>query len=222
MMNDETTSPEAEISPQTQDSRPKRKRTGRKRTKFASPKSTPWPVRGLWEAAPQEQKEMAHQTCMLILEYWMGKKTKASAAKELGVSSLRVWQLSQQAISGMMAGLLKQPRRRVGPEAFERGAGESRESLQKRIMALEKELARTEDLVRVLRMAPWATARTESGGKEVPKRARSKSRKGRAPGKKAAARRAPADRPSGEGSEAHGPGAGCAGPGPGSDETDAP
>ena len=73
-----------------------------------------WPVRGLWENAPPEEKERAHETCMKILEYWLGKKSKGKVAKELEITPLRVWQLSQQALSGMMAGLLSQPRRRGG------------------------------------------------------------------------------------------------------------
>ena len=125
----------------TDASPPKRRaRTGRKRTVFKTTPKPAWPVRGLWESAPQAEKEEAHRTCMLILEYWLGKKSKQAVAEELSVTPLRVWQLSQQALSGMLAGLLKQPRKRVGPEAFERGHAESRESLKKRIEALEREI----------------------------------------------------------------------------------
>ena len=46
--------------------RKRRKRTGRKRTVFNPPAKAAWPVRGLWEAAPDDQKKRAHQACMAI------------------------------------------------------------------------------------------------------------------------------------------------------------
>lgn len=165
----------------SEEPRPKRRRvrTGRKRTDFKTRPKPAWPVRGLWESAPQAQKDEAHRACMLILEYWLGKKTKSAVAAELSVKPLRVWQLSQQALSGMLAGLLAQPRRRVGREIFEGREGESREALKRRISALEKELLRTEDLVRVLRTAPWASPSPESSPKEGSTSAK-RSRKKRA------------------------------------------
>lgn len=171
----------------------RRARTGRKRTVFKAPSKAAWPVRGLWESAPQAERERAHRACVLILEYWLGKKTKSAVAEELSVKPLRVWQLSQQALSGMMAGLLAQPRRRVGPEVFERPRGESREGLKRRIATLEKELSRTEDLIRVLRTAPWASASTDSTPKEGASRA-SKSRKRKAGKTTSVARRTTARR----------------------------
>ena len=88
----------------------KRTRRARKRSAFSKVPRPAWPVRGLWEAAPREEKQAAHEACMKVLEYWLGKKTKAEIASELGVTPLRVWQLSQKALSGMMAGLLPQPK----------------------------------------------------------------------------------------------------------------
>jgi len=171
------------LSNQPQSSEPepipkkRRVRKGRKRSVFLKTPRPAWPVRGLWEQAPKEEKERAHKTCMLMLEYWLGKKSKAEIAKELEVSPLRVWQLSQQALSGMLAGLLTQPRKRVTPEAFERRAGESREALKKRIATLEKELSRTEDLVRVLRTAPWLSPSSDSPEKGGPTRAKTRKKK---------------------------------------------
>lgn len=173
---------------------PKRRtRRNRKRTVFHKAPRPAWPVRGLWESAPEEARQQAHTTCMKILEYWLGKKTKAQVAEELSVSGLRVWQLSQQALSGMLAGLLKQPRCRVGPEVFQPGRAKSREQLQKRIGELEAELARTEDLVRVLRTAPWMSSSSESSVKEGSKRGRKKT--ARRTKSTRAPRAAPASRP---------------------------
>ena len=78
-----------------------RSRRGRKRTLFRTTPPPAWPVRGLWESAPAQEKERAHETCMTILEYWLGKKSKAEVAAELEITPLRVWQLSQQALSGL-------------------------------------------------------------------------------------------------------------------------
>ena len=159
------------------DSSPKRrKRTGRKRSVFHKTPRPAWPVRGLWESAPQEAREAAHKTCMLMLEYWLGKQDKTAVAKELGVSPLRVWQLSQLALSGMLAGLLPQPRRRVKPSVFEPKGTESPVSMSRRIMELEKELARTEDLVRVLRTAPWSQGATRAPKKGGQSRGAKKKR----------------------------------------------
>jgi hypothetical protein len=156
---------------------PQRTRAGRKRTVFKCPATAAWPVRGLWEAAPQEEKERAHQTCMEILEYWLGKKGKAEVARDLSVSPLRVWQLSQQALSGMMAGLLTQPRRRVSSEVFEGRPDETPAALRARVVELEKKLSRTEDLVRVLRTAPWAAPSSDATPKGGASRAAKTQRK---------------------------------------------
>lgn len=148
--------------PKTGSLKKSRTRVGRKRSNFEKAPKPAWPVRGLWESAPLEEKTRAHQTCMRILEYWLGKKDKAQIAREMEITPLRVWQLSQQALSGMMAGLLRQPRRRVGKEVFEKATGMSVTALRRRITELEKELSRTEDLVRVLRTAPWLNPQPES------------------------------------------------------------
>tara|TARA_R110002072_G_scaffold66295_6_gene163500 strand:- start:4115 stop:4552 length:438 start_codon:yes stop_codon:yes gene_type:complete len=128
---------------------------------------------------------------MTILSFWMGKTTKQDAAKQLEVTPLRVWQLSQSALSGMLAGLLPQPRTRVPKGAFEVKPTASRASLEKRVRHLEAELSRTEDLVRVLRLAPWSGASTESTSTGGKTRAQKKKR---APKKKAAVRRTSPDR----------------------------
>jgi len=89
---------------------PRRRRRGRKRTKFQVPKRFPLPVRALWQLASEEERKRAHETCTAILEHWLGKASKKEVARTLSLPPLRVWQLSQQALSGMLAGLLVQPR----------------------------------------------------------------------------------------------------------------
>jgi len=148
-------------------------RRTRKRTRFKMPDPA-IPVRGVWQPAPPEEKERAHQTAMGILELWLGKTSKGELAKRLQVTPLRVWQLSQLALSGMVCGLLKQPRRRtpgvmVKPE-------DDPKKLRKEIEKLKDQLARTERLVQLLRDLPLvreaeaAEAAGKKRGKAVPAR----------------------------------------------------
>lgn len=192
------------------ESKPRRKRTGRKRTVFQAPARPAPAVRELWTQASQAEQRRAHETCMLMLEYWLGKKSKQEVASELGVPLLRVWQLSQQAVSGMLAGLLKQPRRRRTPAEIASTAPEDDPvRLRGQIRELETKLSRTEDLVRVLRTAPWAVKEspTEEDGrgraKKRRKRASTSHRTRRVPSPKTRTHRSaapqPAARPGGDG-----------------------
>jgi hypothetical protein len=85
---------------------------------------------------------------------WLGKVTREEAATELGLSTLRLWQLSQQAVAGLVAGCLKQPRFRRGRspagEAPEEGVG----VLRKKIAALERELDSARRLIGILKDLP--------------------------------------------------------------------
>ena len=83
---------------------------GRVKRKYKFPNKVALPVRALWETASPEEKEKAHQTAAALLEYWTGRAKKEEVAQKLGIPPLRVWQLSQQALSGLAAALVKQPR----------------------------------------------------------------------------------------------------------------
>src|SRR5262245_18181456 len=96
------------------------KRRGRKRARFGIRKEPARSVKSLWEGAIEDDRQRAHRTCMAILEMWLGKKAKGDVERELGLSGIRVWQLSQSALSGMLCGLLKQPRTRGRPEEMPR------------------------------------------------------------------------------------------------------
>lgn len=158
-------------------------RRTRKRTRFKMPEPAV-PVRGLWQHATEEERERAHQTAMGILELWLGKTSKGELAKHLQVPPLRVWQLSQLALSGMVCGLLKQPRRRA-PGAMTRPEDDPKK-LRKRIAELEDQLGRTERLAILFRDLPLtraaeaAKAAGEKRGTAVQRgRARSASAVGR-------------------------------------------
>src|SRR5262245_40327811 len=115
--------------------RPRAPRPLGKRLVFQIPKVA-LPVRGLWEAASEEERQRAHRQGVSILEWWVGRRTREEVGLELGVGSLRVWQLSQSALSGMLAGLLRQPRRR-GRAAMRAVLDDERQELA----ALKKENA---------------------------------------------------------------------------------
>jgi hypothetical protein len=117
--------------------RPKRTRRFKKRVRFQPPKPIV-PVKALWESASEEERTKAHKTCTLMIEYWLGRKSKAEMVAILGLPPLRVWQLSQSALSGMLAGLLKQPKaRKRGAEAM--SATSELSELRKEIARLKKE-----------------------------------------------------------------------------------
>jgi hypothetical protein len=112
----------------------------------------PAPVRALWRSASPEERERAHQTAVTVLKTWLGKSSREEGAKELGLTPLRFWQLSQQAVAGLVAGCLRQPRFRgradLGPEA------ESASVLKRRIGVLEREVEAGRRLIGLLRDLP--------------------------------------------------------------------
>ena len=132
----------------------------RKRTRFGVPDWKPRPVRALWESATDADRERAHRSAMVILEYWQARLSKQEAAEKLGVKPLRVWQLSQQAVSGILAGLLTQPRDRGAAkdaagalEAQERRSRRER-ALERRVVQLERQLEESARLIEVMRELP--------------------------------------------------------------------
>ena len=115
-------------------------RRGKKRAFHRIPKM-PIAVRALWESADEASQRTAHGLCTAILETWVGKASRAEVAQRLGMTRLRLWQLSQQAVAGMLAGLLKQPRTRRGTGAASLlPPEEDPMQLKRRVAQLEREL----------------------------------------------------------------------------------
>jgi hypothetical protein len=129
-------------------------------------KRVPWmprPVKALWDLAAEEERKAAHETAATILEWWTGRAKKGEAAARLKVPPLRLWQLSQRALAGMVAGLLRQPRwRRTEGQAMD--PADDPKALRRRIKELERELALTEELVSILRGYPANRGRTDLPG----------------------------------------------------------
>lgn len=157
----------------------KHKGTRYKNPKFKMPKSAPKPMKALWDSATEEEKQKAHQAAVSILETWMGQASREEVAKKLGVPSLRVWQMSRQALVGLVAGLLKQPKVRKGKNQPALPPEEDPVKLRKKIATLEKDLGMMKELVGLLREFPAhreGNPTTEADGKtgkkkkqEVPK-----------------------------------------------------
>lgn len=145
---------------------PRRTRRGKKRVVFKLPPTAP-SVKELWLKASEENRQKAHTTCALVLEYWLGRTTKQDLAQRLAVPPLRVWQLSQLALSGMLAGLLKQPRGRGAHTMPATSPEDDPKRLRKRIAELEQKLKLTEDLVMLLRELPaHRPAKAEGNSKQ--------------------------------------------------------
>jgi len=164
------------------DERARRRRTGKKRLKFQPPKEFPRGVRELWTMASREEQERAHRACTLILAMWLGKKSREEVSVELLLPPLRVWQLSQQAIAGTLAGLLHQPRpRRLTKEIGMDVKDEDPRALKRENAQLLQKLADRDRLIQVLtsmpkpRSEPPTSASPTSAAKTRASRARARA-----------------------------------------------
>jgi hypothetical protein len=133
----------------------------RKKTSFKKMPKGPWPVRALWEGASEPEQKRAHTRCVAILEYWLGKVTKNEVAQRLDLPPLRIWQLSQQALSGMLAALVHQPRWREAEGVMTSRPEKKADvaALKKRIAELEKENATLRQVNELLRQFPPAATK---------------------------------------------------------------
>ena len=133
------------------------RRPYQRRRKISLPVRLPLPVRGLLEAATEAERTLAQKQCVVLLETWQGRKDRATAASELGLSPVRMWQLSQSATAGMLAGLLKQPRRRgraIMRQVLDGKPVDDVASLRKELAELRRKLAISEELIAILRDMP--------------------------------------------------------------------
>ena len=157
----------------------RRTRRGKKRLVFQPPRLAPISVRRLWDSASTEEKSRAHETCVAILSMWLGRKTRTEVASDLSLPPLRVWQLSQAAVSGMLAGLLKQPRGRGrSATTMQTGSEEDPRALKKRISELEAENRALKELLALLQSLPAVAEQRDSAlaSKKKKKETRDKKR----------------------------------------------
>jgi len=147
----------------------RRRRTGKKRLKFAPPQNFPRGVRELWTQASREEQERAHRSCTQILAMWLGRRQREEVSKELSIPPLRVWQLSQQALAGMLSGLLHQPRpRRQSQETTMNSKDDDARELKRRNLELEQKLADRDALIQLLTSMPKPTVEPSVSASEAP------------------------------------------------------
>jgi hypothetical protein len=146
--------PNLSPSPLSPSPQPRRARRGRKRAHFQRMPVARRPLRALWDAATEEDRAKAHQRCTVMLEYWLGRISKAQAAEKLQIPQIRVHQLSQQALSGMGVALLKQVRTRVAMAASASDPQRDPKALRQKITELEREVKTSRDLINLLKELP--------------------------------------------------------------------
>lgn len=129
----------------------KRTRRGGKRIRFKHLPKPALAVKGLWANASEEERERAQRQGTAILELWLGRKSKEAVAQELSMPPVRVWQMSQMALSGMLAGLLKQPRSWSGAAPPDSESRADVASLRKELASARADLERERRLTNVLK-----------------------------------------------------------------------
>lgn len=122
-----------------------------------------YPISAIWAAATEEEQKKARALCSELLGYWLGHESKAALSRRLQVPQVRVWQMSQRALSGMVAALLRPPTGRRG--AMPRIDPEVK-ALRKRVAELEAETDLQKRLITLLRTMP------ENAYRELPKEER--------------------------------------------------
>ena len=124
------------------------------------------PVKSLLQQASPEEQQRAHRMATEILATWLGHKTRSEVAKELGLPVVRMKQISEAALAGMVAGLLKQPPPRAkGPTPPE----ENPHKLRQEIDELRKETRTLKELVTLLRDLPANKALAKPPREERPR-----------------------------------------------------
>ena len=160
-------------SPATMDplpTAPKRhKRAGKRKSGFRMD-TPPFPVRAIWELATEQERQEAHKTGVLILEHWLGRMTRKDLGTRLNLPPLRVWQLSQQALAGMVVGLMAQPKRPPKGTPMAQTHNQDRDelkALRKRVASLEQDNRVLKDLLDLLKDMPAQAAETPAKGKKI-------------------------------------------------------
>lgn len=175
-MTHTTTTTTTPHTPTPQSSSAPRKDRRRRRKLGQMPRPV-LPMRALWESASGEQQAQAHDRAVWMLEYWLGRMSKREAAAAMSVTPLRVWQLSQMAVAGMVCGLLPQPRYRKGIAVSASSPGEDPKALRKRIAKLEEELATAQRLIDILKHLPGQEVSADSTSSKAPAASTSKPKK---------------------------------------------
>src|SRR5208337_3093876 len=116
----------------------------------------PYPVRALWEMASEEERKKAHELGALLLEHWLGRLSKKELGEKIGQPPLRVWQLSQQALAGLVVGVLKQPKKppKGTPPPSSLLPEDNPKQLRAQVLELQRQKQVLEELVEILKDLP--------------------------------------------------------------------
>lgn len=146
------------------------KRAGKRKTGFRMD-TPPYPVRAIWELAPETERQEAHKMGVLMLEHWLGRMTRKQLGDKLNLPALRVWQMSQQALAGMVVGLMAQPKRPPKGTPMPNQMKTDREdvkALRKENQELKERNRVLQDLLDVLKDMPgMPTAQKAPLGKKI-------------------------------------------------------
>ena len=145
------------------------RRAGKRKMGFRMD-TPPFPVRAIWELATEQERQAAHQTGVLILEHWLGRMTRKDLGSKLNLPPLRVWQLSQQALAGMVVGLMAQPKRPPkGTPMPGQVQYQDKETKELRLLVKEREqeVQMLRDLLAVLRDMPKQPPAPAPAGKKI-------------------------------------------------------
>ena len=139
------------------EAKPKRfKKPGKRKAGFRMD-TPPWPIRAIWELASAKERQDAYQLAVQILEHWLGRQTRKDLGDKLNLPPLRVWQLSQQALTGMVVALMAQPKRPPQGTPLPTAKlpdGEELKELRKEVRRLREEKKALEDLLVLLKEMP--------------------------------------------------------------------
>ena len=163
----EAQSPVLEDAPQATSKRPKK--PGKRKAGFRMD-TPPWPVRAIWELATEQDRQEAYQMGVQILEHWLGRMSRKALAEKLNLPPLRVWQLSQQALSGMVVALMSQPKRPPQGTPLpspKRPELEELKDLRKEVNRLREEKKTLEDLLVLLKDMPGQGETPLGKGKKI-------------------------------------------------------
>jgi hypothetical protein len=115
----------------------------------------------------------------LLLELWMGRITRKELGEKIGVPPLRVWQMSQHALAGMVVGLLKQPKKppRGTPLPSILLPEDNPKELRAQLQEVQRQKQVLEELVDILKDLPANREQGKTKGESEVKEGRRKGKK---------------------------------------------
>ncbi len=105
-----------------------------------------------------------------MLEHWLGRMTRKDLGTKLNLPPLRVWQLSQRALAGMVVGLMAQPTRPPKGTPMANQAKLEREdlkTLRKENKELRDQNRVLKELLDLLKDMPGQAMETPAKGKKI-------------------------------------------------------